>query len=723
MAIVQLKTCIAEGELAQAVLDFEQQIGDSSRDLFTQIDAIQDIASNLALIVQGQNILDKQIQPITSNELTKQAGLPEPEPEDPILADEERLEAFGIYLIKGVVWLAGTNQNIENFRKLFFALGGDIELFLTTINSKDSYIVVQSYLKTQKLPLRSRWTLSLAREYLNTETIESVYLAGDGYYYAIIPTFLEKNVSKESLLKKYNLKKEQISTQVFWLKEVKVDNHTVTTLKKLGLDDNQRLAALSEQRLIESRPSVYENLSTLVSIKLGETIKQCNLFSSRYTKLDASAKEIFRKEILKSVKEVQSLIFQLEDLVRFYGTLLENPNEITIFLEKNTKADLVYLFTKRRKIKGINFSATGKEIRAKISQIYGTQSGNTSTSSLLANNLPSNKADLDPFIDSTNIKLVATYCAEYLLTKLKTFTFEDLNTATGCLTRALLEDTSGLTTATPIIGYPSYDSPAQVINRSVDLFLTLDTSKVTDGIESLISKYTDIFKPVLEAIAKLMREVQRASYLIIDRLRQECDELTRKLQAFMSEYMGMYGTVTLESSLLKCSVGYSLGANIGVEQAVDASLNELFSVVSSMSTQIQKVLDQIQKVTADFADKFLCLPINFLNGLISSSTSELPGLCQVYKVKLPTEVENLLIDIRDTYLLQAEGYQAVSRDTIRLGVTAAIMPIRLTSFKENLVCQNQVSSNLFGAISSNLNTELNPIKATTNTITNVIKGL
>ena len=719
MATVQLQTCVAEGDLAAALLAFEEQLGDAAQNILNQISQFDDIAGNTALILQGQNLLNQEILPMTSDDLTNQSGLPLPAPVDPILADEARLAAFGLYLIHGIIWLKGGNGNIEDFRRLFFAVGSDLNMFLSIVNSGKPFVVVQTHLQVKQLPQTGQWTVDQARALFQNDAIESVYLAGDGIYYVVIPTFLAVDTAKDVLVQRYQIPAEEISSQVFWFTSIPVTNQTITQLKNNGLDDNQRLAALSAQRLIDARPSAYQTLSTTITLQTSNTIQQCQLFQSRYNQLDQAARNAFTQDISKSVTQLQLLNFQLEDQVRFYGTLIPNPGDIGTFLTKNSQADLTYLFTKRREIQSIDFTATSTDVANRISQAFGTQAGNTSTSSILANSLPANPSDIDPTINTVNTQLVSTFCAESLL-GLKQFTLDSLNTTITCLqvgyvaAAAVANPVTPQTgsAATPVQGYQSFDSPAQIINRSTDLFATLNTNAITDAINALAAAYTGIFKVLLELLARLIKAAKAAADQVIAALRQQINDLTRKLQAFLSQYLGMHGTATLDSSLLKCAVGFQLSPELPI-------LTDLSNLVSVLNSKIQNLMAQIEKVISDLVNTLLCLPINLLNGFISSSTSGLPSFCQVYKVQLPQNIQDLLSQIQNTFQLQSEGYAAYNRDLFRLNATISSLPAKMDSFKESLACQSSPVNNLFGSITSSLSIGSNPLAGLANTISGV----
>ena len=699
MAIVQLKTCVAEGDLANALLNFNQQVGDATRDILNQISALP-VAGISDLMDQGQALLDQEIQPTTSNALMYSVGLPIPHPQNQRLADEERLEPYGIYLIDGVLYLKGSDNNIEYFRRLFFAVGSDLTRFFSVINSTQKFSVVQTNLTVNQLPLGQSWTVTGAQALYQNNAIENVYLAGDGYYYCVAPNFLAINESKQTCAQRFQIPPNQIITQVFWLNQTYTDNATISALQALGLDANEINAALSGQRLIDTLPSVYSYQAAQVQQDTGQALSQSRLFESRYAKLSQASRDSFQSSISDIVKNTQKDLFIQQDNVRFYGTVLVNPQDIATFLARNSQADLTYLFTQRRNIQSINFAATNAQIMQVINQVLAVQAGNTSTSSINANSLPSNQQNVDPTINQTNQQLISSYCAGYQYTT-PHMKLTNLMTAISCLQSILGQPTSQTSTNT-VQGYQSFDSPATTLAMGSNILLSLNTDAITNALEALAKGYTGIFKVLIELLANLVRTMKTAFTQTVNAMRSQVSALVTKIQSFISQFMSLHGTASIDSSLLKCSFNFNLSPDFPI-------FSELEKFLEQMVAKVNNLIAGLVKVVYDFVNKLLCLPLNLFNGMVSNIQNNLPSFCSLYKVTLPADIEAEMLQIRDAFQLQGNVFSAFSRDLVRLNVSVQATPQKLKQFKQNLVCQNPASTQLFGSISTAIGFGSNPL--------------
>lgn len=708
MAIVQLKTCVAEGDLANALLNFNQQVGDATRDILNQISSLP-VAGIADLMNQGQAILDQEIQPTTSNALMNSVGLPVPHPPNLTQADEERLEPYGIYMIDGVLYFKGSNDNITYFRRLFFAVGSDLNRFFSVINSTQKFSVVQTFLTVNQLPQsQTTWTAAQAQALYSNDAIENVYLAGDGYWYCVVPNFLAINESKQTCANRYKVSINQIATQVFWLNQTYTDNATITQLQALGLDANEINAALTGERLIDTLPSVYQNQAAQVNQDAGQAVSQSELFKSRYAQLSQSSRDSFQSSINQIVLNTQGDLFVQQDNVRFYGTILINPSDIGVFLTKNTQADLVYMFTQRRNILAINFAITNAEIIQIINQVLAVQVGNTSTSAILANNLPPNPVNLDPQINQTNQQLISSFCAGYQFTS-PHMSMLKLNTAITCLNSILSPPTTP-TETNVIQGYQSFDSPASTMAMRGDILLSLNTDSITNALEALAANYTGIFRVLIELLASLVKQMRAAFTQATAALRAQVSALVTQIQTFISQFMSLHGTASLDSSLLKCSFNYNLSPNLPI-------FSELGQFLDQMVAKVNNLLAALTKVVYDFVNKLLCLPLNLFNGFMANAQNNLPSFCSLYKVTLPADIQANMILIRDSFQMQSNVFSAFSRDLVRLNLSVQSTPQKLSQFQQNLVCQNPASTQLFGSISTSLGFGSNPLSGIAKAVT------
>jgi hypothetical protein len=435
---------------------------------------------------------------------------------------------------------------------------------------------------------------------------------------------------------------------------------------------------------------VYSTQYAQTTLDAGKALSQANLFSSRYALIDQKSRDSFQVSIAQTVLFVKKDVFSLQEIVRFYGTVLVDPTQIATFLTKNSKNDLVYLFTKRRTITSIDFSVSNDTIISLVNQVLAVQNGNTSTSAILANSQPLNSANIDSTIDITNKQLVASYCAGYQL-NIPHMSFLNLSTAISCL-QTVLSNQIPVASSSVVQGYQSFDSPAAVLVMHGDLIATLNTTAITNALESLVKKYTGNFKVVIEILANLITQIQNAFFQATQTLRATVSSLISKIQSFISQFMAMHGTPGIDSSLLKCSANFSLSATLPV-------FGDLGTYLDSMVNQVSTFLASLFKIVSDFVEMLLCLPLNFFNGFMSGVQNSLPSVCSTYKLNLPSDITSLLIQIKNGFQLQSNAFSAFGRDLVRLTASVQSTPQKLTQFQQNLACQNTASAALFNGIS------------------------
>lgn len=691
MPIVKLKSCLAEGDLAEAILDMQQQLGDIYQEVVT---AVNDLAPDLSLLEQGNLILDQETAqaPNPLGDFTQDAGLP------PIgmdaLADEERLELVGVILINGILYLAGSDQNISNFRRLYFALGADINKFLEVVNSEDPFVAVQTYIRIQKLPTQATaWTVQGAQELFQNPAIEAVYRAGDSEYYCLIPQFLAVNQPALQVAQLNNVPINQVVTQVFWLRSTETSSATINQLNNLGIVGDQRAAVLANERLIEVRPSLFSSTEANLSIFTQKALSLTQLLDSRWGQIDDSAKNIFRQDIHSAAATANQYAYDLQNVVRFWPALIADPAEIQKFLVRNTPADLEYLFSKRRTVVSINFNATEDQILSAVRQTLSIQAGSTTLSAIQNNRTVPN---LDPQIDQANLRLIQNTCGVTASSKIP-IQYPDLQRTWGCLNQSIQAPTEPTPRTVPLAGYESYDSPASGLFRNANIFLSLGLDDKLRQLENLVSEAAQPIRVVVQAVALLFNEAKKVIDRLFGQVRQKMNVYTAQIESFMSRYMALQGTVGVDASILRCAFGYDLRADLPI-------LQTLRNFIEDFERKIRNELAKFTQAISTLINKALCAPINLANGFLGGLESNLPNFCQAYKVKFPADIETMMIQIRDTFQFQSEIARSYQRDLFRVQATLQGSPGRLDQYRESLVCESNANSRFFKNAKSELGT-------------------
>lgn len=697
MPIVQLKDCQIEGDLAQAVLDLQQQISEITSGILIQTAAITPPTTELGQTnAIMQNMILQSPTPIPPDQLADQIGTPHLDPSE--LDDEERLEDLGVVLIRSIMYLADGSGNIDAYRRLFFAVGADINLFLSIVGRGTGFAVTQTLLQVQKLPVKSNWNLADVRALFNNPAIEAIYNASDGEQYVIVPRFLGLNKSKEEAARLASVSVDQIQTQVFWLTSVTQTPDTIAKLSALGIESDELTATLFGDRLISVKPSTEVDALNNVSLLTGKVLAQLGLLTNRYQKISPADREVFKQEALQTIGQAQQALYDLQEVVRFQATVLSRPADISDFLIRNSQDDLSYLFTERRGVSGIKFTATTQEISSKIRQIISIPAGNSTVSSLRVN---STRSLLDPQIDAANGRLVRNVCAQRQLTNSTPLLFSALQTAIACLQQSLQTPPVAVPSPLPQVGYASHDSPASILTKRLNFALTLNTNAITDAIDAAAQPLNAAERAVVLAILAIIKQAQAAIDQVLGAFRDQVSGFISQLQGTLSQYTSFFGTASLDSSILKCALGFSLKTDMPI-------LDELAGVVDLLRRKLRNMMADVAKTIGDILAKLMCLIPNLLNGFITGVQNALPSVCQLNKVQLPKDIDDALNQLRNGFALQSTSVQAFSRDALRITATTQALPLLLGQFRESLSCESTASDQFFKASASTIGATVQP---------------
>jgi hypothetical protein len=698
MPIVQLKSCQVEGDLAQSISDMQQQVGEVTQGILAQMAAISTDLTNANNV---SAVLDK----LTQNSPPGATGLPVKVPTQ--LDDEERMEAIGIILIDGIMYAADGSGNIDVLRQLFFSVGSNTDMFLSLLQSTDPMIVVQTHLQIQKLP-PGMTKLSDARAAFNNPAIENVYSAGDGNFYVLIPEFLGVNKSAKQVAQEFGIPQNEIITQVFWLNSVQATTNEISRMDQLGITGDFKTATISGRSLSDARPSVIQNTQSQVSVDTGTALSQASLLNQRFGLIDASSKNNFRSEIQMSTQVARADWLLLEQQVRFQAPTIVDPTIMTTFLQKNKKTDIAYLMTQRRTVSGINFQATTDDLAALIQKASNISAGNFTISSLLVNNP---KPLVPAAIDNTNQSVVTNYCALQQVSG-TSITYPQLQTAYGCLQQSIAAPPPAVTApVVPQMGYQSFDSPSSILFRQLNFNASFNTDALTNAVDAIGEALGQPILAIVQAIIALLTTMRAALDQVLNQFKAKIASFVAQIEALVSRYTSFFGTASLDSSILKCSVGFNVAATFPI-------LDDLVGLIDLLQRQLKNILAQVAQLIEAFLEKLLCFPLNLLNGFITHATSALPSFCTVNRVKLPQDLENALLKLKQGFDIQNTNTTAFSRDAVKLSATVQGLPSKLQQFRQSLLCESQPNSKFFSATQFTLNQGFfaNPVAAAANVL-------
>ena len=700
-----LEGCSTEGDMAGlggSVLNHATLVRDS---ILISVNAISTEKAKTAL----DNInkyYDKMIAPNDPATVAKNVGLLTPTPTVP--EQEERLQPYGLILIRKIIYAKGIDDNIENFRKLFFALGSDVSLFLNLIASTDPFIVVQTRITVRALP-PGQWTLDAARTYFSNDAIEQIYTAGNGTVYVVLPQFLSVNKSAVQTALETGVPKEEIVTQLFWLNEINTNSANINRLTdNMGLQGDELTAVLTGTSVKSVVPTTIEDLRTQSDQTVGTTLKQIELLNSRFQISDSSTVETLRKEIQATVLKEKTILLELENKVRFNPIVLTRPQDITDFLKKNKQEDLPYLFASRRSVLSIDFQISIADLNKKISQVAAIPAMSNTVSSAFSN---LNNTTVDPDVDSTNQSLIQNECAHSSLIKAGNLKWSDLSLAYQCTASLKVRPTIVPTTNIPVIGYPSADSPSSILVNRSDLNVSLSIPDLFDQILHNAVGTTAV--DAITAFVALLKSIRAGVDAIIKPLLDKVSDIYAQIESFLARHLSYFGTASLDSSLLKCALNLNLRSDLPIFVDIPPLLLQLRNEVNALLAQIAKIMD-------DFLTKYLCLDLNFLNDLLKSTTSFLPSFCKTDTFTLPDALQQAFADLRTALQAESKTYLNFSRNTIKIQASVESAIAKVDTFKQDVACnQTPLNSRFMTQFRAEINPAFgtNPLASVSNSIT------
>jgi len=682
--ILRLKDCQTDGllpEIAQQLLDEVALVRD---ELLVQVNAINPADASAAVQAMNEafdHFLAQAPIPLTNEEVSGQVGLPTEEPSE--LEDESRLEALGLVLVRGILYAQGNNQNIENFRRLYFAVGSNLTTFLDLVQGTENLILVQTRLVVKVLPSdRTDWTVTDAREIFQNDAIEAVYRAADARFYAVVPQFLNVNVSVAQVAQQFGIPRDEVVTQVFWLREVEQNTARINQLTGLGIQGDELTSILTGEPVKDIRPSTISSLRDNLIVKTSKATSQIEFLNGRYSRVDDAVRSQIRSEILFSVEEARALILLLERKVRFAPILLVRPEDISDFLVLNSQNDLSYLFSEKRSVSSIDFEVSREELRAIIARAARIPAGSNTVSSLLSNQQP---VLVDSDVNSSNASWTRNECARIKMSSELPMRYEDLQTSYACLRSSTLLPPAVPTSSVPVVGYDGYDSPSSVMFRRVDFFATLKIQNLFDEIIAVADPLSKTLSEALKVLIAFLKASRAAVDAVLGAIIDKINAVVSQIEALISRYYSYFGTATLDSSILKCAFGFELRPTLPF-------LSDIEPAVEILRRTLKNLLAQAAQVVGDYMSRLVCIPINFLNDLTKGATAYLPALCRVDSFKLPAELESLLVELRDSFTLESVNIRQFGRSLVRIEASVQALPAKLENFREDLVC-NQTPLN------------------------------
>ena len=690
MPIVQLKTCTIEGNIAQAYLDMQQHVSEVTQNILSQITSVS--PPSLTQINNTlQQVLVASPTPLTPDEMSAQLGIPKLSPSD--TDNEKRLTPLGMILVKTILYLADQSGNISAYRRLYFAVGGDMTTFLAIVNGSAPFALIQTYLNVQKLPVTQQWVLADVQKLYNNQAIEAVYTAADGGQYVVIPTYLGYNISAQQAATKAGVSVNQVVSQMFWLQSVTQNPATLSDLQDLGITNDFLAASLFGANLTTFKPSLLTDNQATVSIQTGQAVSQLQLLLTRFNQTSPQDRFTYRSEGSKSATVAQQTIYQQQQIVRFNATVLVRPQDIADFLKRNTTSDLAYLFSERLDVTGINFQATTQDVMGAITKALAIPAGSTTIASLSVN---TPAPTIPNTIDTSNGCLIRNYCGILNSTLPGAVKYGDIEKAVSCLQQSLQPVPVATPSTVPIVGYSSWDSPSSTIAQQVNFEQTLNQDGLIAAIEADFTGLSIILTAIISVIVAMIKFVQTAINQIFTQFKQTIGGFVGQLQGTNSLFSSMFATQTLDLSILKCMAALGpLGPNL------DALLADLTSLIESIQSKILALLGQVAKAIGDLIAELLCFIPNLLNQFITGIPNPIPSICQVNKVTLPANITDALNQLRAGFVLQSSTATAFSRDILKLSSFNVSLVGKLDRFQATLACESP-ASDAFTAASKQL---------------------
>ena len=700
-----------EDEIGLRLLDNQKLLKDAEN-LLPGMDALLD---------EGNIILDELLTKNgagtpTSSNLTSGADVADQYGLLPDKATEQEQEQFlsnaGLTLVDKVVYLSGNMStdstdvlNIENLRRLYFALGRNLVSTEKVIRESTQTIFVHDSLSLAILPPKSRYKayslfeikIMLKRDYL---TKDDIAVTSDYRTVVLFKDYQALNKSKSetyAVFEKAGFASTRLITNVFHLKGVDSSPTAVARYMSLGYVGEELNAILTGQDYVNSE---YASLLTWVDnlhAAAAKIITQLEYIEKVLAKNPNGDTIEIKTLVSEAQRAINILVNTHQELIS--TTLFKVSTDIQIEIiaklrEKHTDAKITYMLEKRPDILGVYFNPPDDALMGHIAKVTSSCLPGTTYISNMAVNKTQGKLDqqvlLQMYCDLLDAIAYLDVRTKSRVTKAKNSLYHYMD----------LTPIPMVTAYQPVIiqGQPSAASPGSILTPQFDVGKTMDLEKRKENVYGTFNELNDMYpKSISEPLAEIIRsmvgffeKVFKAIDSIITQAEKTLFALKNRLDSWLSKFASLIGQGNFNSSLLKCAINWDISLSTDI-------LDRLFNFIMQIFGKILAILSKLKTWITDILTKLLYYPVNILNSLIGKFQIALPSACRLPKFDLPANLTDALTKLMNCSSTKSIVLQSFGKDLAKLQLSVSAAPDRLGQFQNSALCESSATSNFMNA--------------------------
>lgn len=721
MVVRVTSKCKFPHDLNFAIKQLEDEIG--SRLLDNQ-QLLKDAESLLpgmnALLDTGNNILNDILKangagtPTSSNittgsDVSDQYGLL---PDNPTTQQQEEFLAnAGITLIDGVVYLSGdmstdpTNTlNIENLRRLYFAVGRDLVQTEKLILSSKQTIFVHDSLSLAVIPAKSKnkaYSLAEIRTMTSQNYLTKNDIAVTADYRTVVSfsNYIALNKSKMSTLSSFEtagISSSQLISNVFHLNGVDSSPTAVSRYMSLDYTGEELNAILTGQDYVASNYTGLLGYVDELHADAAKIIPKLEWLEKVLTKNPDGDRFGVKSEFYDLAVPLGKLMDKHKALISatLFKVVTDLQTDIIAKLRTKHTDDMIkYMLEQRPDILGVYFDPPDDLLMGYISKISSScLPGTTYISNKAVNKIPD---ILDQQV------MLQMYCdlldaTQYLDTRTK----KNVTDAKNALYHYMnLTPLPMIEYYQPVIqGQPSAASPGSILAPNFDVGKTMDIEKRKNNVYGTFKELNDMYGkdisgPLTEIIMSIVdfySSVFKSIDSVIAKAEKTLFAFKNRLDAWLSKQSSLTGQGNFNSSLLKCAINWDISLSLPL-------LDTLFTFVMNIMAKVLAILSKLKAWISDILTKLLCYPVNILNSLIGKFQVALPSACRLPKFDLPANMTDALTKLMNCSSTKSIVLQALSKDLAKIQLAVSAAPDRLGQFQSSALCESSATSNFMNA--------------------------
>ena len=701
-------------------------------------DAVSSISGMDTLIDEGNVILDSLLLnngagTSTASSLTSSAAVATEYgllPDNPTTKQQEQfLFNANIILFDGVCYMPGTTsssitnagkvadvENIEALRRLYFALGNDLDKTQTIIKTSTKTILVNNKMDIRILPSKGS-TNGIAQTYTLTDVISMLQLnqltdqdiayTADGRTLVLTKSFLA--IDQPSLIVMANSKvpSYQFLTNVFHLNGVDNSNAAISRYTDFGYTGSELNSILSGDDYVQDNgTSIDSTIATLKAnasniISILKFVQQRLSVSAWRTKLASSDLTEFYTQIdlalQKLIQDHQSLLTEILFLVSDYieSDIIDNLRAV------HTDAKIKYLLEQRQEIKGLAFNPSDDDFLKYVDSALNA----TSPNSTAISNQYINNQQAGIYSQQTLLNMYAKLI-DAQTSNTGTQTLASIATTIQALTDYIgLNPVNSATITLSIFqGQPSTATTSTILISELDVAKTMNFNQRINNVSKAYPDLYDIYprsiaEPLIEvinAVTQLFEKVCAGIDTIIKQANNTLLRLKKRMDSWLSKHTSLTGGGSFNSSLLKCAVNWDIGISTDI-------LDQLFSFLMKFVAQALAIITKIHSWVSHMLTNLVCMPANILNSFLGKLQVSLPSACRLPKFDLGPKLNTALKNLGNVCQLKTSILASFGTDLAKVKMIVTAAPDRLSQLKNSSVCDSPATSNFMNSSILNVN--------------------